>query len=238
MIEKFLKRWGWIVFWAMLSVAVAVSIHVLFNQPSTEECGKAVWSAGEILTYISTVALGLLSLWQTQKLHYDNEQTAKYNLAVEKYVLFDFLDIEAVFEHADGSTRNAKKLEDGFNGRKAVWKFNSIGVHEYNKLILKIKIKNISCFPAIIPQIYEKGIKADNCNILCGEQNDRRYIPANEEGKIIMRLNVDDIDKEYALQFHNPFGCTYEQKITISSIGNTRIILVDGASTLSIRAEN
>lgn len=237
MIKKFFKKWGWIIFWAILSVAVAAFIHVLFSQPTTEKCGKAVWSAGEILTYISTVALGLLALWQTQKIHYDNEQTTKYNLAVEKYVLFDFFDIEADFERVDGSKRNAKKLDDGFNGRKAVWRFDSIDVQGYSKLRLRIKIKNISSFPAIMPQIFEKGVIADNCNVLCGKQNDRRYVPANEEGEIIICLNVSDIDKEYALQFYNPFGCTYEQKITISSIGNTRIILVDGASTLSIRAD-
>ncbi len=231
---NFFKKWGWIVFWAILSVVVAAVIHTLFSLPAPKEYWVATWSAGDILTYISTVALGLLALWQTQKLHYDNEKTTKYNFAVEKYVLFDFIDLKVYFIHNNGSTEEAKIVQNGYNRKKAVWKFNSIDSSGYKKLLLVFTIKNISSLPAISPQIFENGNEAKNCNIICGNTNDRNYISANGEGDIKIILNTNDLNKNYSLKFHNPFGCIYEQKITISNSENEQIILIDGESTLSI----
>ena len=50
--------------WAIASVIYAIVIHILFSISISNTWFQAKWSAGEILTYVSTVALGLLAVWQ------------------------------------------------------------------------------------------------------------------------------------------------------------------------------
>lgn len=47
--------------------AFAVVIHVLFCLETSNKYLVARWSAGNILAYASTVALGLLAMWQNKK---------------------------------------------------------------------------------------------------------------------------------------------------------------------------
>lgn len=61
------NRYGWIVVWAVISIVVACVVHLLFKNAAPYPCLEASWSAGDILTYISTVSLGLLAMWQNQK---------------------------------------------------------------------------------------------------------------------------------------------------------------------------
>lgn len=49
------------------SILFAVIIHVLFHWTNGPFWLQAKWSAGDILTYSSTVALGLLAVWQNKR---------------------------------------------------------------------------------------------------------------------------------------------------------------------------
>ena len=51
----------------------ALLIHILFKIKTGPECLKAEWEAGDILTYASTVALGLLALWQNKRFKEEND---------------------------------------------------------------------------------------------------------------------------------------------------------------------
>lgn len=68
--SKIKKRftYGWIILWAGLSIVVAIAIHFLFKQDAPWLFLEAKWTPGDILTYISTVFLGLLAMWQNQKI--------------------------------------------------------------------------------------------------------------------------------------------------------------------------
>lgn len=62
-----MKRYLWLILWAIASIGVAVVLQVLFYIDAPIPLLEAKWNAGEILTYISTIMLGLLALWQNQK---------------------------------------------------------------------------------------------------------------------------------------------------------------------------
>lgn len=71
------KNYKWIVFWALLSVLIAIVVHVLFGIHPKNDFFVAKWTAGEILTYIGTISLGLLALWQNQKFKDENDRLQK-----------------------------------------------------------------------------------------------------------------------------------------------------------------
>lgn len=57
------------------SIIFAFIIHCLFSKPATNDWFVAEWSAGDILTYTSTVALGLLAVWQNIKFKEENDKS-------------------------------------------------------------------------------------------------------------------------------------------------------------------
>lgn len=59
--------------WAIISVIFAIIIHFLFSISSPIEFFVAKWSAGELLAYASTVALGLLAIWQNKRFKDEND---------------------------------------------------------------------------------------------------------------------------------------------------------------------
>ena len=64
----------WIECWMILSILFAVVIHVLFCLETSNRYLVARWGAGDILAYASTVALGLLAMWQNKKQQEENEK--------------------------------------------------------------------------------------------------------------------------------------------------------------------
>ena len=62
-----------VISWGIISILYAVAIHFLFHWESGIKLIEAKWSAGEILTYGSTVALGLLAMWQNQRFKKEND---------------------------------------------------------------------------------------------------------------------------------------------------------------------
>lgn len=64
-----------ILFWAIASLLYALIVHCLFSIYPTNQWFIAKWSAGEILTYVSTVSLGLLAVWQNKKMQEENDKS-------------------------------------------------------------------------------------------------------------------------------------------------------------------
>lgn len=59
----------------ILSILFALIIHVLFSIAAPCDFLVGKWGAGDILTYVSTIALGILALWQNQKFKEENDKT-------------------------------------------------------------------------------------------------------------------------------------------------------------------
>lgn len=65
--RQWLNKNKWLIIWALLSVIAALVVHLLFQKPAPNVFLQAKWSPGDILTYFSTISLGLLAMWQNQK---------------------------------------------------------------------------------------------------------------------------------------------------------------------------
>lgn len=72
---RWIKAHKLICVWAVTSVVYAFLIHCLFSVYPSNSWFVAKWSAGEILTYVSTVSLGLLAVWQNQELQKENDKS-------------------------------------------------------------------------------------------------------------------------------------------------------------------
>lgn len=66
-------RRHWIGVWILISVLYALIIQFLFSFTTDNNFLTAHWGAGDILTYASTVSLGLLALWQNKKIQEEND---------------------------------------------------------------------------------------------------------------------------------------------------------------------
>ena len=71
------KKYGWILIWGFVSIIFAVILHCLFSIEAPISFLQAKWNAGDILTYSSTILLGLLALWQNQRFKNENDATQK-----------------------------------------------------------------------------------------------------------------------------------------------------------------
>lgn len=71
------KKYGWILIWGLVSIIFAVILHCLFSIEAPISFLQAKWNAGDILTYSSTILLGLLALWQNQRFKNENDATQK-----------------------------------------------------------------------------------------------------------------------------------------------------------------
>jgi hypothetical protein len=72
---KWIKSHKLICVWALASIVYAFIIHCLFSYYPANQWFVAKWTAGEILTYVSTVSLGLLAVWQNQRLQEENDKS-------------------------------------------------------------------------------------------------------------------------------------------------------------------
>ena len=96
----------WIGCWVILSILFAVVIHVLFCLETSNKYLVARWGAGDILAYTSTVALGLLAMWQNKKQQDENDkaQNRLENISIRanelnminKIVEFEFNRIQSL----------------------------------------------------------------------------------------------------------------------------------------------
>ena len=70
---RFFERNRLILIWGAASILYAGLVHLLFCIQAPTTWTVAKWSAGEILTYVSTVSLGLLAVWQNKRFKEEND---------------------------------------------------------------------------------------------------------------------------------------------------------------------
>lgn len=231
-----LKRYKWIYIWALLSILYAFVIHWLFNTPGTV-WSQAKWGAGDILTYASTVSLGLLALWQNEKFQSLQAKKDMQSLAINHYPLFEVTKCTARFiSRIDGKPdTELKVLEPGFNGNIGFWKLKTHDKFETLKIILTVH--NIGNTLATNIRVNDcTGKPAEHTNILIPscEVNTKKHIQCDESGEVLINVCMDNLKKkkklEYFLSFWNPFGSYYQQKIDISLTSNLIISVNVGCS--------
>ena len=78
-LKKFVRQ-HWIFIWALLSVVYAAIVQLLFSLKTSNQFFVAHWGAGDILTYASTISLGLLAMWQNNGTNYNSCKRVEYNI--------------------------------------------------------------------------------------------------------------------------------------------------------------
>ena len=106
-------REHWICSWIIISVVYAVVIQILFSFTTNNVFLVAHWSAGDILTYASTVSLGLLALWQNRKIQDENDiSQAKLEGIIERSNELSI--ISKIVEHEERRIRELQVTMDVF----------------------------------------------------------------------------------------------------------------------------
>lgn len=59
----------------IISSVFALIIHILYSIPAPCNFLVHEWEAGDVLTYVSTIALGLLAIWQNQKFKEESDKS-------------------------------------------------------------------------------------------------------------------------------------------------------------------
>ena len=112
-IKKFVQE-NLIVLWLIASVIYAVVVHVLFHIQAPIEWMSAKWSAGEIMTYASTVSLGLLAVWQNRKIKEENDK-AQDRLEKLTKQANEIAIIGKVIEYESSKLLNLEEAFDSFS---------------------------------------------------------------------------------------------------------------------------
>lgn len=110
---KALIKQHWIKCWGILSILFAIIIHFLFCITAPNKYLAAKWGAGDILTYTSTVALGLLAMWQNKKQQEENDvaQSRLENISIRSNELNI---INKIIEHETNRIHSLQKAMDDF----------------------------------------------------------------------------------------------------------------------------
>ena len=64
----------------LLSITAAICIHIAFIPQSDNPWIYAKWTAGELLTYIGTISLGVIAIWQNGKMEQINQDANEMNI--------------------------------------------------------------------------------------------------------------------------------------------------------------
>lgn len=136
----------WIGCWMILSILFAIVIHILFCLETSNKYLIARWGAGDILAYASTVALGLLAMWQNKKQQEENDKaqdrlesisirTNELNV-INKIVEFESNRIQSLKQVMDDYASNCNPQAVALAMAKDMLHFPSvIGLTELEKVI-------------------------------------------------------------------------------------------------------
>lgn len=109
-----MKQWvnkHMIVMWVFASIIYAFIIHCLYSVYLENTWFVAKWSAGEILTYASTVSLGLLAVWQNQKFQRENDKAQERLESIIKHAN----EIAIINKIVEYETENMHRLRHAFD---------------------------------------------------------------------------------------------------------------------------
>ena len=133
--------------WIISSGLFAFVIHCSFSITAPNEWLVAKWSAGDILTFVSTVALGLLAVWQNKKFKEENDaaQDRLENLSKKANELSA---VSKIIEHESENIARLRtktqNLIDACNTEATLADLLDISHQpdDFKKLFLKIKTNN------------------------------------------------------------------------------------------------
>lgn len=244
------KWWVWILI--IISVGILIGIPFVINYAYLKGSPDGTVNTafypsdmilfyGSILTLIGTMLLSALALWQNKQIFEKNEKLQNRIVAIDKYPLFVVEDMEIEFYNEDlTDSKKAKEIERGFNGKMAFWRYTSLNKEKNARFLFHMK--NIGNHAAVNISLTDGRSKIKGSNVLSSVQNitdkhDKRYIASGDSGITVFTLECAKLSKPTCLymEFYNPFGSKYSQKITISSVRpDNKLITLDFDLALNI----
>ena len=194
----------------IVSIVFAFIVHCLFSE-YVNEWLSAKWGAGDILTYVSTIFLGALALWQNKRFKEANDKhEEEMRIANEK------------------SQKCLTKLLDDANKIRIRNKTIDLESKKIENISLNIKGFDKSCFPQETHTILQK--------FLTNEINQDTIYKLKQDAfekliELIRSLendfsgNFKELNKE-AIQYYKSFEQTLEY---ILSINTTCKKIIDGS---------
>lgn len=214
------------------AIFLIISIPFLINESYIQNKGCiTVWEGkdllafyGSILSFIGTVSLGILALWQNHQFKNLGEKQEKRNIAVMNYPIFEFGDIEYFYwdeiekENRSIPIDNTRIPVRNFNGNKMIWQTFSSQTRDF--LNIKIHFENIG--NTLATGVYVEGEvdKArSNHNVLDENEDPIKYVLPRKKGIVLINIPLSKLRKSkkeiYIVNFSNPFGSQYKQLIEI-----------------------
>lgn len=145
-----MKKWikdHLILTWIISSILFAFIIHCLFSEPAPNEWFVAKWGAGDILTYVSTIALGLLAVWQNKKFKEESDKSQGRmenlaNKANELTVISKIIEREGV--KISQLKQKSQNFIDSCNTENASIDIADVANQpdDFKKIYVKIKMDN------------------------------------------------------------------------------------------------
>lgn len=148
--RKIIRKWfadNFIIVWIIISALFALIVHCLFSISAPNEWFEAKWGAGDILTFVSTVSLGLLAVWQNKRFKEENDEA---QLRMEKLIKEsnDLTFINKIIEYETNSINKLLKKKEAFiaacDTESATNDISDVAQqpHDFMKTYVKIKMDN------------------------------------------------------------------------------------------------
>lgn len=123
--------------WGVLSVFFAILVHIAFHNDAPYTWMIAKWAPGDILTYVGTVSLGLLAVWQNQQFKKEN----------------------------DASQERLERLTVQANEITAINKIIEIEADNLSRLRKAFDDFSSACSPQVLVAVYSEGSSSENSSM-------------------------------------------------------------------------
>lgn len=234
----------WLGCWAILSIVYAGIIQLLFSFPAPNKFFVAHWEAGDILTYASTVSLGLLAMWQNKKMQEENDAAQE---KLEDIILRsnELNIISKIIEHEE---RRIQQMQEKMNAYMQLCDPQAIGLalRDDDKIVyltniaeLEKKIDRLFFEISSLLKEDKAGATDDYVNLtrIFGEQylKTKSYITGikNDEVNIYDKQVVEKMAVDLA-QGRDAF-MTYKEKYMEEQVKKLRRLLFENLSIKEVR---
>lgn len=147
------------------SIIFAIVVHVLFSTPAPNEWWFHKWEAGDILTYVSTVALGLLAVWQNQRFKDENDKTQE---RLEK-ISIEANELNLISKIVESESQYIATLDDTFSQFFEICGVENLSVlmsGTYDKDKVMDGLKRMSQLPSKLKRVTMSGYSIKGYNIV------------------------------------------------------------------------
>lgn len=240
------------------AISLVVSIPYLINESYKQNIGyMTVWEGkdllafyGSVLSFVGTISLGALALWQNLQLKNKDVKEKRKDIAIENCPVFMFEDRIDYYYYDDAdSTPKANQITPinnnlipvaDFNGNKIIWQTHSSQAREW--LNIEFCVKNIGNTLATGIYVETAVVKSrEKCNVLDEKKTPIKYILPGNKGIILINIPMPELRSskkmEYLVTYSNPFGSQYTQSIIFMLNYKDKIIEIQTTFDVQIKEE-